>query len=60
MQKPERLICIEAVIDYLRFAKNREAPAMILPFECDLLVKYIDELHACNITLAQALSEVED
>lgn len=60
MQKPERLICIEAVIDYLRFKADCEAPATILPCECDLLVKYLDELHACNITLAQALSEVDD
>ena len=60
MQKPERLVCIEAVTDYLRFAKDREAPAIIMPFECDLIVRYIDEMHACNITLVQALSDVED
>lgn len=61
MQKSERLISIEAITDYLRFcAGGREAEARILPSECAILVAYLDQLHACNITLAQALSEVED
>jgi len=60
MQKPELLISVEAIMDYLRFCQLRDAEARILPTECAILVAYLEQLHACNITLVQALSEVED
>ena len=60
MTKTERMIYVDSILEVLDYCKDRDAPTNLLPAECKVLLEYVMELRAANITLAQALSEVPD